>query len=649
MSASVLLIASPWRHPGEPALALGLLKGVLEREGLTARNLYASLLYPRTEVDSGFLDRYGCFLFAPWLAGGPSPEAAREAILDRYVEDVSMGGLRADQADTRRAIPTAMLDHEIARAGTCIDRISEVILDSGCPTIGFSVTFDSQLPATLAIIERIKARRPALRVVLGGAGCQEEQALGLVRSFPLIDAVCAGEGEFAIGPLCRALGGDGKLEDVTGIVYRDSNGVHRTPSAPLCRDLDVLPFTRYDDYFEQLDASEWRGTPAKLLFETSRGCWWGQKHLCSFCGLNGDGLAFRAKSPERAFDEIASLYRDYPRAHYLMATDNIIAMPYFEKLMPRLAELPREPGRPLQIFYEIKSNLQPEQVEVLARAGIRTVQPGIESFSDEVLELMDKGCTGLGQVQFVKWAMQAGIMTNYSILVRNPGETASAYREMIALIRQLFHLPPPNAVVLVQLERFSPYFRNPERYGLQNIRPHRFYDTIFPDRLGGTVDLERLVYHFEYDHPIKQDTELLDSYRELCATVDAWRATFKEGMAYYLDRGPELVVIDHRDGERVHLLRGVQAELFRYLDRYRSLTAIRAHFEAVQDSLLVGLLERWQHWGLVYASPPDASGESRHLALIPRRGPATRVAPRPVPGKAVRLPALKRIGLEVIQ
>ena len=50
----------------------------------------------------------------------------------------------------------------------------------------------------------------------------------------------------------------------------------------------------------------------------------------------------------------------------LVATDNIIAMPYFDKLLPQLAALPREPGRPLQLFYEIKSNLTSEQVELLA-------------------------------------------------------------------------------------------------------------------------------------------------------------------------------------------------------------------------------------------------------------------------------------------
>jgi len=38
-----------------------------------------------------------------------------------------------------------------------------------------------------------------------------------------------------------------------------------------------------------------------------------------------------------------------------------------------------------------------------------------------------------------------------------PGATAAAYRELSELIPFISHLPPPDAVVTVYLERFSPY------------------------------------------------------------------------------------------------------------------------------------------------------------------------------------------------
>ena len=37
----------------------------------------------------------------------------------------------------------------------------------------------------------------------------------------------------------------------------------------------------------------------QIPLETSRGCWWGMKHHCIFCGLNGKQMAFQDKSPDR--------------------------------------------------------------------------------------------------------------------------------------------------------------------------------------------------------------------------------------------------------------------------------------------------------------------------------------------------------------
>ena len=40
-----------------------------------------------------------------------------------------------------------------------------------------------------------------------------------------------------------------------------------------------------------------------MVMETARGCWWDAKHHCTFCGLNGEFMGFRSKSPLRALAE----------------------------------------------------------------------------------------------------------------------------------------------------------------------------------------------------------------------------------------------------------------------------------------------------------------------------------------------------------
>ena len=69
---------------------------------------------------------------------------------------------------------------------------------------------------------------------------------------------------------------------------------------PLIRDMDSLPLPGLRPLLHGLKASTLSNLiePA-LLAESSRGCWWGEKFHCTFCGLNGAGMKYRSKSPER--------------------------------------------------------------------------------------------------------------------------------------------------------------------------------------------------------------------------------------------------------------------------------------------------------------------------------------------------------------
>src|SRR5437764_1877447 len=65
-----------------------------------------------------------------------------------------------------------------------------------------------------------------------------------------------------------------------------------------------------------------------LLFETSRGCWWGEKAHCTFCGLNGATMSYRAMRREKALDLFASLFEYADRCSRFNCVDNIMAKNY---------------------------------------------------------------------------------------------------------------------------------------------------------------------------------------------------------------------------------------------------------------------------------------------------------------------------------
>ena len=103
-------------------------------------------------------------------------------------------------------------------------------------------------------------------------------------------------------------------------------------------DMDALPDPDFSDFFEAVKASPLaaRLSPA-MLIETARGCWWGAKNHCTFCGLNGDTMAFRAKSAERVLQEIERQVARHGIRHF-QAVDNIISHDYFRSLLPILKE-----------------------------------------------------------------------------------------------------------------------------------------------------------------------------------------------------------------------------------------------------------------------------------------------------------------------
>lgn len=604
----VLLISPPWLLPRLPGLAIATLRPLLARHGIDCDDLHGSTLFPHTTTPRNILETFSGYLFVPFVYQQVDRAALIENALERYRHDLNLGGIRHPDAEATlervgidgEAFRQAMCA-DMERAGRCLDAITDLALQPQYDVIGFSATFETQLPATLALARRLRARRPDLRIMLGGATCFEEQGDGLAASFPEFDAICHTEGEAVIVPLVQALRGQGRLTDVPGIAFRKDDGsVQHNASPPVPRDLDQLPIPEFDRFLSQFAQCEWRHeAPPRLLFETSRGCWWGQKHLCTFCGLNQEGLAFRAKTPERAFEEIRLLYTRYPQANFIQSTDNILPMRYVKEVMPRLAALPKDAGRPLRLFFMIKSNLRRDQMQAIVDGGVAAVQPGIESFHDRMLDDMDKGVDAIDQVQLVKFGHEVGLTMSYNLIIRNPKDRPEYYEEMAALIPFISHLPPPTGVTPMMLNRFSIYHTYPERFGIQNPRPRPHYRQLYRD---AGVDLGRIAYEFEYEHPILTDERMRQAQRKFLHVIACWLDGYTPGQAYYRDRESGVWIVDQRESKwdgrrdaRQDCLTGSAAQIFRYIDSVRTQGQILQRFAKLDPQLVQCLLQTFVH------------------------------------------------------
>ena len=125
-------------------------------------------------------------------------------------------------------------------------------------------------------------------------------------------------------------------------------------------------------------------------------------------------------------------------------------------------------------------------------AGVRSIQPGMESFHDELLRLMAKGNKAWMNVQLLKWAAELGMSISWVFLIDIPRQRDQWYLEMLSWLPMITHLAPPFYAVPIEYVRFSPYHRDAEQYGFELV-PEPAYHQVYPF---DDDQLRDLVYYF---------------------------------------------------------------------------------------------------------------------------------------------------------
>ena len=408
--------------------------------------------------------------------------------------------------------------------------------------IGFSSTFNQNI-ASLSLSKLIKEKNPEIKILFGGSNFESEMGLEYFKAFPWIDYAVLGEAEPVLPKLLEAI--DNNIEPTAGIAYR-KNGlvVYEHCAETFQRFADYGP-PDYDDFYNQIrqiDPSSSLLENPILLYETARGCWWGEKHHCTFCGLNAFTMEFRSKPPEQVCREIAELSQKHDTFRFRIV-DNILEMKYIDGVFENFAK----ENYDFQFFLEVKSNLTKKQIKTLAHGGVNVIQPGIESFSMNQLREMDKGVRPIQNITCLKWSMYYGIDCEWNILTGFPGETDDDYRKQIDILKHLTHLKPPIGVGNLWLERFSPYFKKPAEYGIKIKGPGEAYTYVYDEN---QLDLMKIAYDFEFETPSKVNPDLV---QELQVLVANWKSRHNSDQIPFLffTKSPNFInVYDGRSADQ---------------------------------------------------------------------------------------------------
>lgn len=303
-------------------------------------------------------------------------------------------------------------------------RVAELVKGMRPPYLfGFSV-LTAALKSAVEMSKRLKERYPDSIVCFGGI--HPTAAADEVLSFPQVDVVIRGEGEYSLMELSRCVREGRDYRHIRNLSYRDGGRTVHNECAPLIEDLDALPPFPYHRFREpQYDLG---------FIISSRGCPYG----CIFCSNRvTTGRKYRIRSAESIIREIEMLSQVYGKRQILFLDDNLLVD---RGRIKRLLQLVRQRGFDKGITYSFQArgdNVDRELLQELYASGFRSVFFGLETSSERIMQIIQKGESVAQCAAAVRTAREIGFHVSATFIFALPGESHEDRMDCVRLSREL--------------------------------------------------------------------------------------------------------------------------------------------------------------------------------------------------------------------
>ena len=433
----------------------------------------------------------------------------------------------ADQFDLGAQIRVAELNSlinagKIPNDDEFYEHIVDTILTGDDEFVGLMTDADS-LHHTLITAQRVKSRRPEVKVCLGGPASSPMSTL-LLDTFPFVDFVVRGEGEHTFVELIEHLQGKRRAGDILGLSWRDGERAVENAARPQEGDLDLLPVPDFAAY------DMMSGAP--LYLDVGRGC----PFKCSFCATAPFWKRqYRMKSIERIVHE-ATLVRDtYGRhqinfSHDIFTCDRRWTLEFCDHLIKN----------PINVQWTCSTRtdiIDPEVLEKMAEAGCVEIYYGIESGSAEMQKKIDKGLDLDWSRHIVQKTAEVGIRPVTGFILGYPFETHQTVGDTLKRFFEYLEVGGYRAHMFT----LSPFPESPmyKKYGVPHIdRPAEYYDLPLTGKAleAGTSLKKGLPHIFASTYRYKTPdvpSRLIDASEELSARVSMLRSLWPYLLKHY--------------------------------------------------------------------------------------------------------------------
>jgi radical SAM superfamily enzyme YgiQ (UPF0313 family) len=266
-------------------------------------------------------------------------------------------------------------------------------------------------------------------LLLGGPMFNIADTADAWRSVPGLAAVFGGEADLNIGALVDAVAEGRDLLGFEGVVLPD--GRASAPAPPL-RNLDAAPVPDFTDF-------PWDRYRVRIVpLMTGRGCQWSK---CAFCSdvVSVSGRTYRTRSLESVLREMREQARRHETSNFLFLDLKLNSNPaMFRGIAENIQS--HVPGAQwigtVHVDQRPDNGLSRSDLRAAVASGMRRISFGLESGSQRLLDLMNKGSLVEGNAAFIREAHEAGLSVRCTMMKGYPGETAEDLEKTAAFLEQ---------------------------------------------------------------------------------------------------------------------------------------------------------------------------------------------------------------------
>ena len=324
--------------------------------------------------------------------------------------------------------------------------------------VGIS-TYQRNILYVIAISKFIKAIDKETKIVLGGPQTTFMPAIAL--KYMPVDYICRGEGEFTALSIAQAIEGGDPFSNIMGATYKADGEIFDGKPTVLHDDLDLYPSPHLDGIFDYKNIKE-----AILL--TSRGC----PFNCIFCYTpHASHHKIRFHSIERVMEEIKWLVKRGINRFWFADPNFSFDIGRVHSLLDKIIES----NLKIHMWIETRADfMDKELAKKMKMAGVHTVAYGLESASERVLKIINKGIS-LKRLEEAIYLTQGYDMdVELFSLFGLPGETMEDALKTIMFVEgHGVKIKGNSNAQQMQLYFGSTITRNYSKYGIRPLKERR--------------------------------------------------------------------------------------------------------------------------------------------------------------------------------